>query len=166
LALLMAAGSGVLSAVFNIGFSLAQPIADYGHAAGLSQFSSTNLIWWIMLAAGSLANLGFCSYLFRKNGSMKKFAQPGGFRLYGLSAVMALLWGGSIFVYGASAPRLGSLGTSVGWPLSLAVGLLLANAIGIGLGEWRQATVRARTRMYAGIAVLLVAVILLSRASY
>jgi L-rhamnose-H+ transport protein len=164
-ALLMAAGSGVLSAVFNIGFSLAHPIADYGRAAGLSEFSSTNLIWWIMLAAGSLANLGFCFYLFRKNGSMKKFAQPGGLRLYSLSAVMALLWGGSIFVYGASAPRLGALGTSIGWPLSLAVGLLLANVIGISLGEWRQAPVRARNWMYSGIGVLLVAVILLSKAS-
>jgi L-rhamnose-H+ transport protein len=162
-ALLMAAG--VLSAVFNIGFSLAQPIADYGRAAGLSQFSSVNLIWWIMLAAGSVANLGFCFYLFGKNGSMKKFAQPGGFRLYSLSSVMALLWGGSIFVYGASTPRLGALGTSIGWPLSLAVGLLLANVIGISLGEWKQAPARARNWMYSGITVLLVAVVLLSRAS-
>ena len=165
-ALLMAAAAGVLSAVFNIGFSLAQPLADYGRAAGLSQFSSTNLIWWIMLAAGSVANLGFCFYLFRKSGSFKLFAQPGGFRLYSLSTVMALLWGGSIFVYGSSAPRLGTLGTSIGWPLSLAVGLLLANAIGISLGEWRQAPAWARRWMYSGIAVLLVAVLLLSRASY
>jgi L-rhamnose-H+ transport protein len=165
-ALLMATGSGMLSAVFNIGFSLAQPIADRGLAAGLSKFSSTNLIWWIMLAAGALANLGFCFYLLFKNGSMKKFKQPGGSRLYGLSAVMALLWGGSIFVYGAAAPKLGSLGTSIGWPLSLAVGLLLANVIGIALGEWELAPARARTWMYSGIAVLLVAVVLLSRASY
>jgi len=79
---------------------------------------------------------------------------------------MALLWGGSIFVYGAAAPRLGDLGTAIGWPLSLAVGLLLANAIGIGLGEWHGAPLRARRWMYSGIAILLVAVILLSRASY
>ena len=164
-ALLMASGSGVLSAVFNVGFALAQPIADYGHAAGLSPFSSTNLIWWIMLGAGSLANLGFCVFLFGKNRSLKKFAQPGGSRLYSLSTLMALLWGGSIFVYGASAPRLGSLGTSIGWPLSLAVGLLLANVIGISLGEWKQAPARARTWMYSGIAVLLIAIVLLSRAS-
>jgi len=164
-ALLMAAGSGVLSAVFNIGFSLAQPIADYGRAAGLSQLSSTNLIWWIMLAAGSLANLGFCFFLFHKNQSLKKFAQPGAWRLYTLSALMALLWGGSIFVYGASASRLGSFGTSIGWPLSLAVGLLLANIIGIGLGEWKRAPSRARTFMYSGIVVLLAAIVLLSRAS-
>jgi L-rhamnose-H+ transport protein len=164
-ALMMVIGSGILSAVFNIGFSLAQPIADCGRAAGLSQFSSTNLIWLVMLAAGSLANLGFCFYLFHKNGSMKKFVQPGGFRLYSLATIMALLWGGSIFIYGASTPRLGALGTSIGWPLSLAVGLLLANAIGIGLGEWKQAPARAKIWMYSGIAVLLIAVVLLGKAS-
>jgi L-rhamnose-H+ transport protein len=164
-ALLMASGAGVLSAVFNIGFSLAQPISEYGRAAGLSQFSSTNLIWFIMLGAGSLANLGFCLFLFGRNRSLKKFAQAGGSRLYSLSTLMALLWGGSIFVYGAAVPRLGSLGTSIGWPLSLAVGLLLANVIGISLGEWKQAPARARTWMYSGIAVLLVAIFLLSRAS-
>jgi L-rhamnose-H+ transport protein len=78
---------------------------------------------------------------------------------------MAILWGGSIFVYGASTSRLGSLGTSIGWPLSLGVGLLLANVIGASLGEWRQAPQGAKTWMYAGIAVLLVAIVLLSRAS-
>ncbi len=164
IALLMASGSGVLSAVFNMGFSLAQPIAVYGRAAGLSPFSSTNLIWFIMLAAGSVANLGFCAFLLARNRSLGKFRQPGKFRLYGFSAVMALLWGGSIFVYGAAAPRLGSLGTSIGWPLSLATGLLLANLIGVSLGEWKGASPRARAYMYYAIPVLLIAVIILSRA--
>jgi L-rhamnose-H+ transport protein len=165
-ALLLVVGAGLLSAVFNIGFALAQPIADYGRAHGLSEFSSTNLIWWIMLGAGSVANLGFCVYLLSKNHSMAKFRQPGSVRLYSLSALMALLWGGSIFVYGSAVPRLGSLGTSIGWPLSLATGLLLANAIGVGLGEWKSAPARARSWMYFGIAVLLVAIVVLSRASY
>ncbi len=56
------------------------------------------------MAAGAVANLGFCFYLLMKNHSMKKFKQAGGSRLYSLATVMALLWGGSIFVYGASAP--------------------------------------------------------------
>ena len=113
-----------------------------------------------------MANLGFCGYLLAKNASLAKFRQPGRLRLYGLSALMALLWGGSIFVYGAAAPKLGPLGTSIGWPLSLATGLLLANAIGIGLGEWRRVPCRAKGLMYSGIGVLLVAIIVLSRASY
>ncbi|MGO9088291.1 MAG: L-rhamnose/proton symporter RhaT [Terriglobales bacterium] len=166
MALLLATGAGVLSAVFNIGFALAQPVAEYGRGRGLSEFSSTNLIWWLMLAAGSVANLGFCGYLLAKNRSMAKFRQPGVARLFSLSVLMALLWGGSIFVYGAAAPRLGPLGTSIGWPLSLATGLLLANAIGVGLGEWRRVPARAKGLMYSGVAVLLVAIVVLSRANY
>lgn len=164
-ALLLAAGSGVLSSVFNIGFALSQPIADFGQRQGLSQFSSTNLIWWLMLGAGSIANLVFCGYLLKRNRSLNKFMQPRAFQLFSLSGLMALLWGGSIFVYGAAAPRLGPLGTSIGWPLSLATGLLLANAIGVGLGEWRRAPGRARSLMYSGVLVLLIAIVVLSRAN-
>lgn len=163
-ALMLACGSGVLSAVFNIGFAMAAPIAVHGRMAGLSQFDATNLIWWVMLGAGSVANLLFCAFLFVKNRNFSKFFQPGSSRLYLLASLMALLWGGSIFVYGAAAPRLGKLGTAIGWPLSLATGLLLANIIGIGLGEWKQAPRRAMGRMYFGIGILLAAIVILSRA--
>lgn len=165
-ALLLVIGAGILSAVFNIGFALAQPIAAYGRASGLSEFASTNLIWGVMLASGSVANLGFCLWLLWKNGSFKKFRQAGSGRLYLLSTVMALLWGGSIFVYGAAAPRLGALGTAIGWPLSLATGLLIANAIGAAVGEWRQASPGAKGWMSCGVAVLLIAIVVLGRASY
>ena len=163
-ALLLATGSGIMSAIFNIGFTLAQPVIAYGRAAGLSAFDSTNLVWWVMLSSGSVANLAFCGYLFAKSRNLAKFGQPGSIRLYGLAALMALLWGGSIFVYGAAALRLRSLGTAIGWPLSLATGLLLANAIGMGLGEWNAAPAAARRRMYAGIIILAIAVVILSRA--
>jgi L-rhamnose-H+ transport protein len=162
--LLLATGAGVFSGVFNIGFSLAQPIAQAGRASGLSDFSSANLIWLIMLGAGLLPNLGFCVYLFRKNRSFSGFRKPGVARLYTLTVLMALLWGGSVFVYGAAAPRLGALGTAIGWPLSLATGLVLANVIGLALGEWRQAPRRARGWMYSGLVILLVAIVVLSRA--
>ena len=163
--LLLATGAGVFSAIFNIGFTLAQPIARSGRASGLSDFSSANLIWLLMLGAGLLPNLGFCFYLFARNGSLRGFAKPGSARLFSLSGLMALLWGGSIFVYGAAAPRLGALGAAIGWPLSLATGLVLANVIGLAVGEWRQAPRRARAWMYSGIGILVVAIVVLSRAS-
>jgi len=164
IALLLVIGAGLLSAVFNIGFALAQPIAGYGRSEGLSQFASINLIWLVMLAAGSVSNLGFCLYLLIRNRSFSKFVQRGSARLYWLALLMGLLWGGSIFVYGAAVPRLGMLGTSIGWPLSLATGLLLANAIGLVLGEWKRAPQRARNYMFSGIATLLIAIVVLSQA--
>jgi L-rhamnose-H+ transport protein len=165
IALLLVVGSGLLSAVFNIGFALAQPIAVYGQQQGLSVFASTNLIWVLMLGGGAVSNLGFCVYLLMKNRSVAKFYQPGSQRLYLLGAIMALLWGGSIFVYGAATPRLGSLGISIGWPLSLATGLLVANIVGLLLGEWKGAPRGSLPWMFSGIAILIVAIVVLSKAS-
>ncbi|MBS1799507.1 MAG: hypothetical protein JSS95_06735 [Acidobacteria bacterium] len=163
-AMLLVVGSGLLSAVFNIGFALAQPIADFGQTQGLSSFAATNLIWLLMLGGGALSNLGFCAYLLRKGKTAWKFTMPGSARLYILGALMAALWGGSIFVYGAATPRLGALGTSIGWPLSLATGLLVANVVGLLLGEWKGVPRRALGWMVSGIAVLMVAIVVLSEA--
>jgi len=165
IALLLVTGSGLLSAVFNIAFALSKPISDFGQENGLGAFASTNLIWVLMLGAGAVSNLAFCMFLVLKNQSANKFVQSGSSRLYLLGAIMAALWGGSIFVYGAAVPRLGPLGPSIGWPLSLATGLLVANVVGFILGEWRGAPRRALVYMGPGIAVLILAVVVLSRAN-
>jgi hypothetical protein len=46
------------------------------------------------------------------------------------------------------------------------MGLLTANAIGLALGEWREAPRLARRWMFSGIGILLIAIIVLSLASY
>lgn len=164
-ALLLVVGSGLLSAIFNIGFALAQPIAAFGQLRGLSEFTSTNLIWVLMLGGGAISNLGFCAFLLYKNESRGKFLQPGSTRLYSLGLIMAVLWGGSIFVYGLATPKLGALGPSIGWPLSLATGLLVANVVGLVLGEWRGVPRRALSLMFSGIGVLVIAIVILSKAN-
>jgi len=74
---------------------------------------------------------------------------------------MGLLWGGSIFVYGSAAPKLGRLGPAIGWPLSLSVGLLTANLCGIFAGEWRHSRAVERVLMGLGLLVLILAIITL-----
>lgn len=160
IAYLFCIGSGVMSAIFNIGYTLALPIADTGVSRGLSSFAATNVIWLLMLGAGAIPNLAYCGWLASRNQSLPLFASAGAGGGWMLSAVMGLLWGGSIFLYGAATPKLGKLGPSVGWPLSLAVGLLVANMSGLLLGEWRGQPVVAQKLMRAGILVLLVAIAL------
>ncbi|MCL5671269.1 MAG: hypothetical protein M1423_08250, partial [Acidobacteria bacterium] len=156
--LLLCAGSGILSAVFNIGYSSAQGIIYSAVHLGNSAFAGSNLVWLLMLTGGAIANLVFCAYLFRQNQSWAKYTQPRTLSLYGLTILMGLLWGGSIFVYGASAPKLGKLGPAIGWPLALIVGLLTANVCGIIAGEWKKSGLRERFWMGAGLAVLLIAI--------
>ncbi|MCC6393287.1 MAG: hypothetical protein IT167_21990 [Bryobacterales bacterium] len=155
-----AAGAGILSAVFNIGYSLALPISAAGQRMGLSAFTAGNVIWLVMLGAGSVPNVAFCLYLMRRNATGKLFLAPHGRRPWTLSLLMSVLWGGSIVLYGMAAPLLGSMGPSIGWPLSLAVGLLVANLVGFLLGEWRASGTEAQRTIRAGIAVLVLAIVL------
>jgi L-rhamnose-H+ transport protein len=152
--------AGVMSAVFNIGYSLALPIADAGIQIGYSRFTATNCIWLLMLAAGSIPNIIYCLLLMRRNKTAKLIFSPSSPRAWGLSIAMGLLWGGSIFLYGAATPRLGDIGPSIGWPLSLAVGLLVANLMGALLGEWRGVSPTVTRKMNLGISTLLFAIVM------
>jgi L-rhamnose-H+ transport protein len=163
--LLLCGGAGVLSAVFNIGYSSAQGIVQSAVRLGNTAFAGSNLVWLLMLTGGAVANLGFCAYLFRKNRSWAKYTQPRSASLYGLTLLMGLLWGGSIFVYGSAAPKLGRLGPAIGWPLSLSVGLLTANLCGIFSGEWRFSRSIERVLMGVGLLVLILAIITLGWSS-
>ena len=160
-----AIASGILSAVFNIGYALAQPVAASGVALGYSRFAATNFIWLLMLSAGSIPNIVFCGYLIGRNRSSSLFLQGPVFATYGLSILMGLLWAASIFLYGAATPLLGDMGPSIGWPLSLAVGLVVANLMGWLLGEWRQAGPAPTRRMKTGILILLLAIALCALAA-
>ena len=161
-AYLLCVGAGVMSAVFNIGYTLALPMADAGVHQGMTRFAATNLIWLLMLGAGSLPNIAYCTWLMRRHSSAPLLLAHGASASWALALAMGLLWGGSIFLYGAATPRLGHLGPSIGWPLSLAVGLLVANLMGLLLGEWRDAPGPAISRMRFGILTLLAAILLCS----
>jgi L-rhamnose-H+ transport protein len=157
---LFAAGAGVMSAVFNIGYTLALPIAETGRRLGYSSFASTNCIWLLMLGAGAVPNIAYCAALARRNRSGQLFFGTGLLPPWCLSIAMGVLWGASIFLYGAATPRLGDLGPSIGWPLSLAMGLLTANLMGFVLREWRAAPHSALRTMAWGLATLMAAIVL------
>jgi L-rhamnose-H+ transport protein len=158
---LFAVAAGVMSAIFNIGYALALPISDTGVLLGLSRFTATNVIWLLMLGAGAIPNVIYCTALMRQNHTAALLLRtPFSWSSWGRSSSMGLLWGGSIFLYGAATPRLGPLGPSIGWPLSLAVGLVVANLMGVYLGEWRGAARPASRLMWVGLAILLSAIVL------
>lgn len=158
-------GAGLLSAVLNIGYSAAQPLLGAAVSAGYSPFAGSNLIWLLVLVSGAVPNLGYCAYLLGKNESWRKYALPGSGVFYALTVMMGLLWGGDIFLYGFASPKIGRLGPAIGWPLKLIVGLATANLLGYFTGEWKMTRARDRRWMTAGFLVLLIAILILARAS-
>lgn len=163
--LLLCIGSGFMSAVFNIGYSLAQPLMDTAVHMGYSQFAGTSLIWLLMLGCGFLPTLGFCGRLLYKNGTWRQFAAPGSLTLYLLVLAVALMWWSHVNLYGFASPYLGKLGPAIGWPLTLMVGLITVNAYGFLAGEWDSTRPQDRRWMGAGILITMIAIAVLGWSS-
>ena len=64
--------------------------------------------------------------------------------------------------YGMGAHLMGATGTSVGFAVTTAGSLLVANLMGLWLGEWREAPPAARRWLWAGLLTLIAAVIVLA----
>jgi hypothetical protein len=80
----------------------------------------------------------------------------------GLATLMAAFWMGAMAVYGMASVYLGALGISVGWGLFQIFMIMTANLGGLLTGEWTSASASARRTLYAGLALLTAATILLA----
>jgi L-rhamnose-H+ transport protein len=154
--------SGVGSALVGIGLWLGTPIGRAAERLGTSATWSPNAIWLPLMVAGGMPNLIYCLYLMGKNHTGNRFANPvtGGYFI--LAGIMGVFWFGSTLMYGiAVAP----LGTAVAWPIFMSLIVIVASIWGVLTGEWEGAGKRPLQIMYSGVAVLILAIVVLSRAT-
>jgi L-rhamnose-H+ transport protein len=156
--LLIALLAGVLSACFNIGFAVTTSISAAAERFGAPKTMSTFSVWALIMGAGFVPSLVYCVYLIWRNGSLSRFRTDGRNFLHVL--VMGGLWILGVALYGAGATYLGDRGATVGWPILMSVTILTANAIGLISGEWKGVGTDVRRCLYAGLALLLAAVVL------
>jgi L-rhamnose-H+ transport protein len=126
---------------------------------GASQASSGNAVWALLFTLGCAVNLAYCVYLMITRKTLPDYWNSEAPRNLGLSALMALMWIGSFYLYGAGAARLGRWGTVAGWPLFISLSIVTGNLWGLWRGEWQGATGCARRLLNLGLTVLIGAVI-------
>jgi L-rhamnose-H+ transport protein len=163
--LIMAILSGICASMMNLGVAFGAPIANAAVTHGARRFWAVNAIWLPLLIGGAVPNILYCLYLLRKKSTARRFSESGTSHYWALAGVMAALWFGSSLLYGISSNLLGDLGTVVGWPVFMSLIVILATLIGIATGEWKNAGSKALTVQGAAVAVLVLAVMVLSRAS-
>ena len=78
-----------------------------------------------------------------------------------MAGLMGTLWFLAMIPYGMGAYYLGRLGTSVGWAISIAASLVVANIFGFLTGEWKKAPRAAVRVLLLGLAVLISAMAVL-----
>lgn len=163
--LLMAIISGICASMMNVGIAFGAPLATAATIFGAKSYWSVNAVWLPLLAGGAIPNLLYCAYLMRKQRTTGNYRQPGTSAYWLLALVMAALWFGSSLLYGVASSMLGDLGAVIGWPLFMSLIVIIASLLGVLTGEWKSAGRKALSTQMAAVAILVIAVIVLSRAS-
>ena len=151
--------AGVLSCLPNVGVAFAGKITGAAQSLGLSPSSAGNTVWAILFTMGCIVNIGYCFYLMIARKTLGEFWNTETLRNLGLSALMAAMWIGSFYLYGAGAAKLGRWGVIVGWPLFISLSIVMGNTWGLWRGEWTGAPIGARRSLNLGLGVLIAAVI-------
>lgn len=161
IALAMAILCGLMAPMINYSFAFGQDIAARAVQLGVSPVRAGYAVWPVGLAGGLLPNLAYSIYLLTRNRSWGLFRGPW-WPDSGFAALMGIFWMGAMSFYGVASVYLGDLGTSVGWGLFQIFMIMTANFGGVVTGEWKNAPPRALQTLYAGLALLAVATVMLA----
>lgn len=154
--------TGVVGSAWNLGFAFSGGILDRSTGLGAGALTSTYALWALILSAGFVPNLLYCSYLLYRNGTWPLFGTNGSAKEFMLGVAMSLLWLAGILGYGVGTTFVGRYGTSVGFTLFIAAQILTSNVLGILTGEWKGASRGTRALLNGAVAVILISVVVLN----
>ena len=162
--LIIAATCGVLSALLNVGFANAAPVAKVAEASGVITRNSSLAAWVVVLIGAYLMNAGYSIVLLFKNKSWGSFGVAKSGKAYMWSVIAGLCWFAALGVYGQGSALLGEIGPVIGWPILLGLSLIISNIWAYGAGEWKGAGKSFRLLLF-GLAVLILASVILGYAN-
>jgi len=163
LGLLICVISGVLSACANLGFAFTSQVGASAQKFGASPVISGLGSWMLVYWGGFGATLLWFGGLQLRRGTWRKNFGAGALHDFGLAIWMGVLWFLAMIPYGMGAYYLGKLGTSVGWAVSIASSLIVANTLGFSTGEWKTASSSSRNVLFAALALLIATMVLLAK---
>lgn len=157
--------SGICAALMNFGVAFGGPLISAAASAGAKPQWAINAVWLPLMIAGAIPNIIYCVLLIGRNRTSERFSAGETGFYWLLAVVMALFWFGSTLLYGVASTKLGTLGPVVGWPLFMSLIVIVASMLGITTGEWKNTGKKPLRIQLAGVFILVVAVVVLSRAS-
>ncbi|NLR91846.1 L-rhamnose/proton symporter RhaT [Flammeovirga agarivorans] len=157
----IAVACGVLSALLNVGFSNAAPVAELAVSKYNVDPKDASLVAWVVVLIGAFAmNALYAVYKLVVNNSWGDFSTPNSTKAYTWAILAGLFWFAALGVYGQGAALMGSLGPVIGWPMMLGLALIISNVWGYREGEWKNASQPFKV-LLGGLAVLIVAICIL-----
>ncbi|MGH9756464.1 MAG: L-rhamnose/proton symporter RhaT [Candidatus Acidiferrales bacterium] len=164
--LIIAVMSGILSCLPNVGVAFGKSVISAAGRMGIPEVAAGNTIWALLFTFGFVVNFAYCIYRMVRRRTLGQYWNRETPRNLGLSAMMALMWIGSFYLYGAGAGRLGRWGVVAGWPLFITISIVVGYLWGVWTGEWKDAPQPARRLLNQGLLVLIVAVIIVGLSNF
>lgn len=157
--LLVGVVSGVLSACFNYGIEAGKPMAEEAVLNGGNSLFQNNVTFVVILWGGLTTNFIWCMILNARNRTFGDYTNKKAplSRNYLFSALAGTTWFMQFFFYGMGESKLGNGASS--WILHMAFIILISNIWGVALGEWGGVARKTFRTILAGIAVILLSVI-------
>jgi L-rhamnose-H+ transport protein len=151
--------AGVFSSMLNFAFVFGEEMRQISLSTGTSSAMSGNGIWALAVSCGFLPNAAYCIYLLNKNHTWGTFRDKAAGANYALGAtLMGAIWYGGLVVYGMGTDTLGTLGKIVGWPVFMSLDIVTGIVWGFLGSEWKGASRAALGYCLTGIAVLFLAI--------
>jgi len=158
--ILIAVACGILSALLNVGFVNAAPIAALAEEMGAIDRNASLAAWVVVLIGAYIMNAGYAIFLLFKNKSWSNFKIPGSKKAYRWAIVASIFWFGALGVYGQGAALIGPIGGVIGWPMLLGLSLIVSNFWAYRAGEWKGAK-NPFNLLLVGLVVLILASVIL-----
>lgn len=167
LGLTVAIVSGILSACFNFGLEAGKPLAEVANniwkAAhpGEGEFLYQNNVTYVVVLWGGLTtNFIWCLMLNARNKTFGDYSNKNVPRLANLifCALAGTTWFLQFFFYGMGESKMGNGPSS--WILHMAFIILVANAWGLILKEWKGVSAKTKNLVILGIITIIASVIL------
>ncbi|WP_276484263.1 L-rhamnose/proton symporter RhaT [Paraflavitalea pollutisoli] len=163
--------AGVLSAVYGFSLDQGKPIADIAARYGAGSFQG-NVVYIFSNSGAFVTTLLYCLYLHKKQGTFGEYSRvPAGEKATGLplnfamAALTGLLWYGQFFFYGLGHVRMGNYKFS-SWAIHMIMLVLFSTVAGILLREWSTSSKATKLKLGLALAVLTIAVIVLTYGNY
>lgn len=163
--ILIAIACGVLSALLNVGFVEATPIAKLAEEFGALDRNASLAAWVVVLIGAFIMNAGYAIFLLFKNKSWSSFKVADSGKAYRWAILASIFWFGALGVYGQGAALIGPIGGVIGWPMLLGLSLIVSNFWAYRAGEWKGAK-KPFNLLLIGLVILILASVVLGYSNY
>jgi L-rhamnose-H+ transport protein len=160
--IVFAALAGIGAGLFNFAMAFGGTLMQRAIASGASPIFAQLAAWAPFLMAGAGANVGYCALRLVRRNTFRSFLERDTAAYWCGGLLMAALWLGSALLYGMAVGQMGQFGAVLAWPVYMSLIVIGTAVVGVMAGEWRTAPRRSIVTMIGGLAVLVVAVFVIS----